>query len=294
MNLTYIKELFREHISKQLHIAVSSVELMPVGGGSINETYRVTLNGNKNYFLKLNLASRFPGLFQKEKNGLEFLARQNCICTPSILFHETNDKYQLLILEWIEHGSQNEGFWKKFGEQLAQLHHVHHDQFGFAEDNYMGSLPQENTFTKDWGRFFIDHRLKPQINLAIQNNYLEKGHLDSFESLFKKLDMVFNNESPSLLHGDLWNGNFMCNEQSLPVLVDPAVYFGHRSMDLAMTTLFGGFDKGFYDAYHYHFPLPANYFEQWEVCNLYPLLIHLNLFGKSYLGDILRTLKKWM
>jgi fructosamine-3-kinase len=266
---------------------------MPVGGGSINDTYLVTLNGDKKYFLKLNSANRFPGLFQKEKNGLEFIARQNCILTPPVLFYEINENYQLLLLEWVEAGTRSESFWKKFGEQLAQLHHISHHQFGFTEDNYMGSLPQANTLTGNWTRFFIDCRMKPQINLAIEKNYLGKQEAGSFDSLFKKLDTIFNDESPSLLHGDLWSGNFMCNEQSLPVLVDPAVYFGNRSMDLAMTTLFGGFDKFFYDSYHYHFPLPVNYPEQWEVCNLYPLLIHLNLFGEGYLGDIVRTLKKW-
>jgi fructosamine-3-kinase len=135
--------------------------------------------------------------------------------------------------------------------------------------------------------------LQPQLNLALSKNLLQKNHVDSFYSLAQKLDSIFNIEPPSLLHGDLWSGNFMCNDSSSPVLIDPAVYFGHRSVDLGMTTLFGGFDQLFYDAYNYHFPLPSNYREQWEVANLYPLLIHLNLFGSSYLHDIAAILKRY-
>lgn len=293
MNLHQIKELLKKSLVKHLTTAISSLELLPVGGGSINDTYKVIINGSKKYFLKLNSLVAFPGLFEKEKNGLEFLARQNCIRIPSIIFYETADNYQLLLLEWIEAGIRNESFWKKFGEQLAQLHIISAEHFGFPEDNYMGSLPQENTIANNWVEFFIQYRLQPQINLARNQDRLDKSHIASFEILFKKLDSIFNTEKSSLLHGDLWSGNFMCTDQSLPVLIDPAVYFGHRNMDLAMTTLFGGFDKTFYDSYHYYYSLPPNYREQWEVCNLYPLLIHLNLFGKSYLPGITSTLKKF-
>ena len=105
--------------------------------------------------------------------------------------------------------------------------------------------------------------------------------------------MLIDDEKPALLHGDLWSGNFMCNASSKPVLIDPAVYYGHRSMDLAMTTLFGGFRQTFYEAYNFHFPLPYNYEQQWAVCKLYPLLIHLYLFGLGYLPQIERTLKQF-
>jgi len=107
------------------------------------------------------------------------------------------------------------------------------------------------------------------------------------------LSNIFATEPPALLHGDLWSGNYLCSATGQPVLIDPAVYYGHRNMDMAMTTLFGGFDALFYESYHYHFPLPANYRQQWEVCNLYPLLIHLNLFGKSYLANILNTIRQY-
>ncbi|HKB43117.1 MAG TPA: fructosamine kinase family protein, partial [Chitinophagaceae bacterium] len=165
--------------------------------------------------------------------------------------------------------------------------------FGFAEDNYMGALPQMNTQKENWIDFFIHCRLQPQIKLAVEKKLIRAKHIATFENLYSKLLFIFNDENSSLLHGDLWAGNFMCNENSQTVLIDPAVYFGHRSMDLAMTTLFGGFDKLFYESYNYYFPFPHNYDEQWEICNLYPLLIHLNLFGSSYLGQIESILRKF-
>jgi len=286
-----LKESLKELIEKQMGSAISSMEFDPVGGGSINDTYRLNLNGGMKFFLKVNSSTRFPGLFAKEKSGLAFLAKQNCILTPSVRLEGIVDDYQLLLLEWIEQGIRDENFWKKFGEELARLHNVGHEQFGFWENNYMGSLPQLNNFAGSWSDFFTSYRLQSQIELAIGKRLLQKKHIVTFESLFKKIDSMFDAEKASLLHGDLWSGNFMCNERSEPVLIDPAIYFGHRSMDLAMTTLFGGFDRVFYDSYNYHFPFPPNYEEQWEICNLYPLLIHLNLFGSGYLGQIERTLR---
>lgn len=286
-----IQKYLNHLLAGKLQKTIASIQFKGIGGGSINDTYQVKINNTPKFFLKLNSNTKFPGLFEKEKNGLEFLSRQDCIRVPSIVSCDITDDHQILLLEWIEHGPRNERFWKKFGEQMAQLHKISNKNFGFAEDNYMGSLPQVNTWTDSWVDFFITRRLQPQIELAHKKNLLEKRHCDSFETVNKKLSSIFDNEKPSLLHGDLWSGNFMCNDQALPVLIDPAVYFGHRNIDLAMTTLFEGFDKDFYDAYHYHFPFPSNYHEQWEVCNLYPLLIHLNLFGRSYLHQIERTLQ---
>lgn len=286
------EDFIGHELSKKLNTS-ASIRLQPVGGGSINNTYKVAVPGQQNFFLKLNNANRYPGLFEKEKNGLKFLSEQNCINIPSVILCNIYSDNQILLLEWMSSGPRSENFWKQFGEKLARLHQCSNEQFGFIEDNYMGALPQKNSFMNKWTDFFMENRLIPQMELAIQKNLLPNKYSDSFQKLFKKLDSVFNEEKPSLVHGDLWSGNFMCNERSEPVLIDPAIYFGHRSMDLAMTTLFGGFDRTFYDSYHYHFPFPPNYDEQREICNLYPLLIHLNLFGQSYLHDITSTLKKF-
>ncbi len=157
----------------------------------------------------------------------------------------------------------------------------------------MGSLPQYNDPAAEWPGFFIRQRLEPQVRLAFGKFLLDKAALRSFESLCREIPAIFPPEPPALLHGDLWSGNFLFGQEGQPVLIDPAVYYGHRSMDLAMTGLFGGFDEEFYASYHYHYPLPSNYKEQWPVANLYPLLIHLNLFGAGYLGEIIETLKRF-
>lgn len=275
------------------HFATTgNLRLHPVGGGSINETFRVSL-GAQALFCKHNSATKFPHLFAKEKQGLDFLAQQDVIKTPAVIGCLEAGAEQVLLLEWIEEGQRTHTFWTTFGEQLVALHRVTSEHYGFPDDNYMGSVPQANNLHSDWIAFFAAERLAPMMRRCEEKTLLQNLHLHQFETIRKKLGVIFEPEKPSLLHGDLWSGNFLCNALSEPVLIDPAVYFGHRSMDLAMTTLFGGFDQSFYEAYQFHFPFPANYKEQWAICNLYPLLIHLYLFGSRYLPQIERTLKQF-
>lgn len=260
--------------------------MQPVGGGSINETYKLLTDAGEVFFCKINSAANFPQLFSKEAAGLRLIAEQGIIKTPGVVHRLETEDRQLLILEWINTGQRTENFWKTFGTQLAQLHRVSAAQFGLAEDNYMGSVVQTNKQTEDWINFFRTQRLQPLVKKCFDSGLLATKHLRSFENLYQRLPQIFEPELSALLHGDLWSGNFICNEKEEPVLIDPAVYFGHRSVDLGMTTLFGGFRTPFYEAYHHHFPLPKNYEEQWAVCNLYPLLIHLFLFGSGYLPQI--------
>lgn len=281
-----IQKYFNQFIHDKLDLRFSSLQFHSVAGGSINNTYEIRIDNHPKFFLKINSATKYPGLFKKEKSGLEFLRQQKIIIVPGVIFSEEIDDYQFLLLDWIEGGIRSGKFWKMFGEQLAALHRATNLYFGFEEDNYMGALPQINRQHTDWTEFFIHCRLQPQIDLAKEKHLLQTKHINAFENLYGHLPTIFNNEPASLLHGDLWSGNYMCNHDSKPVLIDPAVYFGHRSMDLAMTTLFGGFDKVFYESYNHYFSLPENYVEQWDVCNLYPLLIHLNLFGAGYLSQI--------
>jgi protein-ribulosamine 3-kinase len=265
-----------------------------VGGGSINETLRISWPGRQ-VFCKINSATKFPRLFEKEKNGLEFIQKHERIKTASVINCFETSGQQVLILDWIEEGERSTGFWKKFGEKLATLHSVSNDRFGFLEDNYMGSVPQQNQWSDHWTEFFMSQRLQPLVSKCSGQAVLPNGLVDRFEKLYDVLPSIFNhNQKPALLHGDLWSGNFMCNKNSQPVLIDPAVYFGHPSVDLGMTTLFSGFSPEFYDAYNYHSPFPSNYKEQWEICNLYPLLIHLLLFGRSYLRQIERIVNEFV
>jgi protein-ribulosamine 3-kinase len=292
-----IPQNVQEHIRESLESVIGKppgrFELIPVSGGSINLTYQLQLDSGEQFFCKINSVSRYPALFQKEKNGLMLLAAENIIRVPQVVFCSIKGDYQVLVLEWIEQGLPDDEFWKLFGIQLAQLHRLSSVAFGLNEDNYMGALPQSNQYTAEWVDFFIAHRLIPQVKLAMDKRLIDAKLTRLFEGLYVRLPAIFEKEPPSLLHGDLWNGNFMCDANNKPVLIDPAVYFGHRSMDLGMTTLFGGFAKEFYRSYQENFTLPKNHEQQWEICNLYPLLIHLNLFGSSYLSGIMHTLRHY-
>ena len=293
MNLSRIEAAVLDGLLHKLDFPITSIKCTPVGGGSINHTFRMILNGDRHYFLKVNETDKFPGMFEEERIGLEMLEAAKATRIPAVIGNPLVNSDQILVLEWIGQGPRTSRFWKQFGEQLAALHNVQDDQFGFTRNNFMGALPQSNRQHADWHRFFISERLEPQLKLALDKKLLSAKEANQFEKLYTRLPQIFSPSRPVLLHGDLWSGNFLCDEQSRPVLIDPAVYFGHPSIDLAMTTLFGGFDKSFYDSYNYISPFPTNYHEQWEVCNLYPLLVHLNLFGESYRPAIADTIRRY-
>jgi fructosamine-3-kinase len=277
-----------------------------IGGGSINSAFQILTKLNKRWFGKFNNAVQFPGLFIKESNGLDLLRSLSPIRVPATILCTEVEGIQVLLLEWIDEGLRTDDFWRRFGQQLALQHRVSQAApavtssaprsvltFGLGEDNYMGALIQNNTPTPTWEEFFRDHRLEPQVRLAADKSLLDSAACRQFEKLYPRLPDFFPPEPPSLLHGDLWSGNFLCDADGQPVLIDPAVYFGHRNMDLAMTTLFGGFEPAFYETYNDIYPFPKNYLQAWEIANLYPLLIHLNLFGPAYGGNILHTIRRF-
>lgn len=290
---TSLQENIGKFISERTGIVISNLAFSSVGGGSINQTFKVVINKKESFFCKINSETKFPLMFEKEARGLRLLSSKGIIRVPPVVGSFIENEFQVLLLEYIEQGLRSERFWKTFGEQMAALHSMQSSHAGLDEDNYMGALPQSNRPSTNWVDFFIEKRLEPQVHLAISKKLLQGHHHKQFEKLYKVLPGVFPNDNLCLLHGDLWSGNFLCDQSGMPVLIDPAVYHGHPAMDLAMTTLFGGFDDVFYSSYNHLLPFPANYREQWAICNLYPLLIHLNLFGKGYLQSILSTIQDY-
>ena len=263
--------------------------LVVVGGGCINQCYRVSA-GEQDFFVKLNNPDRYPGMFEAEFKGLEALADARTIQVPKPLKFGPDH----LIMQWLDSHPRHQRFWEAFGKQLADLHRKSSRQFGFESDNYIGSLPQANDRCKSWLEFFVTRRLIPQLKLAQASGLLDAGILADFDRFMDRLEMLLPEEPPSLLHGDLWNGNFVDGPKGLAALVDPAVYYGHREVDLAMTQLFGGFHQDFYEAYHDSFPLLPGWEQRCQLYNLYPLLVHVNLFGSSYVASVRENLKRFL
>ena len=196
---------------------------------------------------------------------------------PKVL--AVNKKY--LVLEFLQAGGKK--CWRKFGENLAELHSSYGLKFGLNSDNYIGTLNQRNLFYDKWCDFYINNRIIPFIEGL---NY-DKKIVVKLEKLALKLDEFFdNNIKPCLIHGDLWANNFMFCENNEIGLFDPSVYYGYSETDIAMSKLFGGFDKAFYESYYYHAPKNSKSNERIEILKIYPLLVHAKLFGKSYLEDI--------
>ncbi len=261
-------------------------------GGSINEAATVTL-GNTNLFVKWNDASRYPGMFASEASGLQLLANPGGALVPEVLEQGETGSISYLALEYIEPGHPEPDAGDRFGEMLAELHRNTSATFGLDHNNYMGSLPQRNTPHDTWNSFFISERLVPQLRIARDNGSLSATDSRAFDHLFKKLPDIIPEEPPALVHGDLWSGNYLSGTSNRTWLIDPAVAYGHREVDIAMSKLFGGFPARFYSGYHQHFPLQPGWEQRLEIFQLYPLLIHVNLFGGGYVHSVRQILEKF-
>ena len=264
----------------------------PVGGGCINHAHVVSTDKDR-FFVKYNHAGRYPGMFEAEGRGLEMLKSAGELSVPGVIGTGQAGDQAFLILEYIDGRPQEKNFWTNFGRGLAKLHRHTNQNFGLDHSNYIGSLPQRNAFSGSWTDFFISERIQPQLRLSRESGKSDRELEKKFDRLFVRLDEFFPSEPPALLHGDLWSGNYMIGSQGEAVMIDPAVYYGHRYMDLGMSKLFGGFANEFYQAYHSEYPLDAGWQQGVEIANLYPLMVHVNLFGGGYLGSVNSVLRKF-
>jgi protein-ribulosamine 3-kinase len=283
-----MKQPIEDLLRNQLGRSVAS--LKPISGGSIASSYRAVADGGEHYFVKVS--PQYDDMFQREANGLKELKNAGIFRIPEVV--AATD--ELLVLEFIPPStpSNRTRFFETFGKQFSQLHRCTGNQFGFREDNYIGSTPQKNLPQRgSWKEFFFVNRLEFQFRLAEQNGQAHREIADLFHRLERIIDRLIpeDNEPPVLLHGDLWSGNFLCAANDVPVLIDPAVYYGHREADLAMTRLFGGFDEAFYRSYNESYPLNDEWERRMELYKLYHLLNHLNLFGDSYSAQVYDTMK---
>ena len=267
-----------EHITQSTGRPFESRDRCSVSGGCINQGYRVT-DSVQTYFVKLNRASQVT-MFSAEALGLQQMRETETILVPAPICWGTVDDSAYIVLEWLDLGRGTSQTWKEMGRQLARLHQVKKSTaFGWEQNNTIGATPQINTWTSDWSDFFTHYRIGYQIQLAKQKG----GHFPQGDRLLAAIPKLLEHTpQPALVHGDLWSGNAAITQSDEPVIFDPAVYWGDREVDLAMTELFGGFPAEFYRGYDQIFPLEAGYQSRKTLYNLYHILNHFNLFGSSY------------
>jgi protein-ribulosamine 3-kinase len=253
----------------------------PLSGGCINDAYKISSEKGDMFFLKINSPSR---MFFNEANGLNELRKAAAINIPKVFC--TGEDY--ILTEFIEQGKYPKNFYETFGYQFALMHNYSSTTFGFFEDNFIGSTPQLNIPAdeekKDWAKFYFNKRLFYQFKLAEKNGYADQKFRKAFAGIENKINSILSGSESiaSVIHGDLWGGNFICGINGEPYLIDPAVYYGNREADLAMTKLFGRFNKEFYTYYEQTFPLAPGYEYRENIYKLYHVINHLNLFGRGY------------
>ncbi len=286
-----MNDFFQNIISKCFGEEIQLKSYTSVSGGCISNAYRLE-TGDKHLFLKWN-TSEYAQMFESEAIGLSMLASNSQIHTPMVFGHGLEEEKTYLLLEWIEKGSTQRHFWSDFAANLAQMHRITRNNFGLDHNNFIGRLLQKNNEHDSWNDFFREERLKPQIQLAKSNGFIDSTIELKFEKLFQNLESLIPEELPSFLHGDLWSGNFKVNAFGNVSFFDPAIHYGHRETEIAFTKLFGGFSEEFYTSYEEIFPLEKGFEERIPIHNLYPLLVHVNLFGSTYLSGITQTLNRF-
>lgn len=245
---------------------------------------RITSKSGKSYYFKAGDSSR---TYQCESNGLRELSKCPTIRVPEVIAVSNT----FILTEYIFEYAPQDNFYANFGKQLADLHQIQSNNFGFYEDNFIGDNPQLNIPSKEqaqnWIDFFFNKRLLFQYKKAEQNHLVTKDMKRCFSNFDSVVEALLKEalEPPTLIHGDIWVGNFIPTKENNAVLIDPAVYYGHREAELAMTRLFGGFSEEFYDSYQANFPLQPGWKKREKLYRLYHVLNHLNLYGSGYLSE---------
>ncbi len=252
--------------------------------GNVSGSGYIKSVSGKGYYLKTGSKSR---TYRCEANGLKELVKANAIRVPEVI--SVDEHY--ILTEFIDRGTPSATFHQDFGRNYALMHRYCGESYGFFEDNFIGANPQLNIPVGEerdnWAVFFFNKRILYQYKLAEKNGYITSAMKSGVMRFESNLKNIFENstEPPTLLHGDLWSGNYLCDSNGQAVLIDPAVYYGHREADLAMTKVFGGFSPLFYKSYMEEYPLQEGWEYRENIYKLYHILNHLNIFGRSYLSE---------
>ncbi len=276
---------------------VTITERRPVFGGDINRAYALSLSNGEVIFMKANTRQKLA-IFEGEAEGLDFIRQTGTLRSPEVLGIGTDGDLSFLLLEFIRSGRKSRVSSEELGTGLARMHQagssafVKGGRYGALHDHLLGSGIQDNTPMDSWVRFFAECRLRPQFERA--DPYFDRTIRKQIDSFMNRLgNWLPEPEHPSLLHGDLWAGNYMIDDRDHPWLIDPAAYVGHAETDLALTELFGGFDSTFYAAYRETAGTDPGYRDRRDIYNLYHLVKHLNLFGTAYLPSVLSILRRY-
>ena len=264
----------------------------PLSGGSISSAYLINTTKSK-YFLKVNSASNALKMFHEEQRGLNAIKSTGTIAVPDVHFVDLFDKKAFILMDYIDSKRPDTSDYIRLGTEVANMHQIINSDFGFSTDNFIGNLTQRNKKHTHWSDFYWSERISPQLQIALKEGLLSFKEVPSKEQFSELIVSIASDVKPSLLHGDLWGGNYLISMDGTPYVIDPAVYYGHSMVDVAMSQLFGSFSVEFYNSYHKIIEKPKYYTEQIDLYQLYYLLVHLNLFGKGYYSSVSTILSKY-
>lgn len=286
---SFFSSVLKEVLGHKTKVISSSIK----SGGCINNAIDLYTTKGR-FFLKWN--DRAPeDMFRKEAAGLELLGKSGKVRVPQPIHFGKIGNKSFLVLESIQPGRPAGNHWEDLGRNLALMHQSYvADRYGLEYDNYIGRLIQKNRFHDSWIDFFVEERLEVQLLFALEQREVDERFADRYRKFYDRLPSLLPKSPPSLLHGDLWSGNVMTGPDGSAWLIDPAVYYGHREIELAFTRMFGGFGSDFYTAYHEFWPLEPGFEDRVDIYNIYPSMVHVNLFGTSYLGGVEHVLNKYL
>lgn len=263
-----------------------------VSGGDISQAYLLETS-HRRVFMKLHKGAEAMAMFAAENAGLLAIAATQTIRTPQVFHCGIVENTAVLLIEYVESKRPCDDDFERLGQQVARLHQTTAETFGWDADNFIGRLRQQNDRNKDWNTFYIAHRLLPQFKMAQDAGLLSGNEIPGEDTMARSLDALIPDITPSLLHGDLWNGNYVISADGTPYLIDPSVYYGHSEVDLAMSLLFGGFGNRFYSAHAEVIPSTPGSVERNDLYQLYYLLVHLNMFGRGYHGQVMGVVRRF-
>lgn len=280
----------QEYISEEMSEKINSTK--PITGGSISSAYLIETS-NKNFFLKINKAPDAVEMFHAEQKSLNAIEQTKTISVPHVYLVNSHNEMAFILMDYVDNKRPDSTDYARLASELAELHLIDQKSFGFNSDNFIGNLPQSNHIHYNWIEFYWNERISPQLQLALRAGLLSETEIPTKQQSIDIFNQFFKDVTPSLIHGDLWGGNYLISSNGTPYLIDPAVYRGHSMVDISMSKLFGSFGIEFYNTYHEIIPKTEYYNEQVDLYQLYFLLAHLNMFGRGYYSSVSNILNRY-